>query len=467
MKGRKNKAHLRCTVVAQSGLPNQHNFTTASHNQHLGHEVKNTPVTPGKRCQALSELATLAIDDSDGEDNQSHIPRRAIAVIDAVIMKLKRRNTPEKTANSQPQTLIGDSYQELARRAELKRLRHKRIREELEAQDSHAGCRLPSNASASHVSSLINLAQVCVGPRDTLEFEVSIQSQDANQSPPKGCETSSCDPRKGGTTTGQKKPEAKITAEKVAVGDQVVSTEKHEARLPASKSSLNSIPATPIPELQIPSASAPDDTQHCIARHTNQWANENGPTISDDHSALGVWLIAQGLPQDDSASSSLGQRDAHPHMPLHASLAPTSHKAFQTPCHGSLSSQGSVARRARIVTSHLRNEESERDIHQREQVVSHQNIHKSTVDRQTIPQSHSENIAESYALALAFEQPPDTASSVYNSRIPSFPGSPARSQRNMTKQEYQELELSPFNCEFLFHVLLTIDLSLVIVKTSG
>jgi hypothetical protein len=469
LKGGKNEAHLRCTVVTQSELPIQQKFTTASHNQHSVNEVENSLFTSGKRCQTLTKLDTLAIDDSDGEDNQNHIPRRVITTIDAVRTKLKRRILTDKVPDSQPQTLIGDGHQELARRAELKRLRHKRIQEELEAQDGHVDCQLPSNASTSHVSSPFNLVQVCVGPRDTLEFEVSIQNPDASQSPPKACEIPSCDSRKGDITTKQERPEAKITAINSATKEELlVGTKNHEASLPFSKRSLSSISATLNPELQIPSASAQDDTLHCIAHPNNQSANENGQAATDDHSALGVWLIAQGLPHDDSAASSLSQRAAHRHMPLQASLVPTSHKSSRIPCHTYLSSQDSLTRRARITTSNLVNEESEMDIRQCQDAISYHSVHESTVEYQSIPQSHSENIAESYALALAFQQPTDTGSFVYKSRNPSLRASPARSQRNMSRQNYQE-ELEPplFNCEFLSHLLLTIGLSLVIVRTSG
>jgi hypothetical protein len=125
------------------------------------------------------ELAQLVIDESDDEDahGRGSDRNRSTSTLEAVKKRLHRRISVDSDTRRKGRPMIGKSEEEVARRAELKRLMHKRIRDELgydEAQTLLA--RHSTNSSAEkHAPPSI---EVRIGPRDAIEFGVSEVSDD-------------------------------------------------------------------------------------------------------------------------------------------------------------------------------------------------------------------------------------------------------------------------------------------------
>lgn len=123
--------------------------------------------------QAMIDPSALNIEDSDDEDSiLRDVRSSSVSTLDLIKTKFIRRRSPVSDTKSRSQTsVIGNSDEELARRAELKRIMHKRIQEELRSEEKKAK---PSGSGIEgrnrENSSLRDFFRG--GPRDTIEFSV-------------------------------------------------------------------------------------------------------------------------------------------------------------------------------------------------------------------------------------------------------------------------------------------------------
>ncbi|RYO95794.1 hypothetical protein DL765_011756 [Monosporascus sp. GIB2] len=122
--------------------------------------------------QAIVDPATFDVEDSDEEDDViRNIGSSSISTLEAIKTKLIRR--PSKASNSgrhSQRSAVGNSSEELARRAELKRLMHKRIQEELKSEEEVVTPRDLVQSRNHESGSQSGLPGG--GPRDTIEFSV-------------------------------------------------------------------------------------------------------------------------------------------------------------------------------------------------------------------------------------------------------------------------------------------------------
>ncbi|ORY60113.1 uncharacterized protein BCR38DRAFT_488299 [Pseudomassariella vexata] len=114
--------------------------------------------------QGTVDLDDLEVEDTDTEDERKDTRDSSTSTLDLLKTKLSRRLSQRSDAR---RSQHGSSEEEIARRAELKRLMHKRIQEELESE---------KEAESKHDDSSL------IGPRDALEFviyneETSIKQQ--------------------------------------------------------------------------------------------------------------------------------------------------------------------------------------------------------------------------------------------------------------------------------------------------
>jgi hypothetical protein len=133
-------------------------------------QVPSLMATP--RHELTMDPSLLEVEDSDIEvDNENH-KSSATNTLGALKAKLGRRlsQRPDSVGHTQPSA--GSSEEELARRAELRRLRQRRIREELETEEDsksqskeHGGC--------SQDTPRVQTGSDSGGPRDTTEFSIS------------------------------------------------------------------------------------------------------------------------------------------------------------------------------------------------------------------------------------------------------------------------------------------------------
>ncbi|KAL8282536.1 hypothetical protein RB600_005809 [Gaeumannomyces tritici] len=137
---------------------------------------------PGAPTEPV-DISQLVIDDSDG-GGESPPPKkskknRASSTLDFVRTRFRNQGSQDDSLRRQSAATVGSSTEELARRAELKRLMRKRIQEELETDD---GENAPQAAAASDGPSACAKRPATPspadrlpggGPRDRIEFSVA------------------------------------------------------------------------------------------------------------------------------------------------------------------------------------------------------------------------------------------------------------------------------------------------------
>ncbi|KAK7753771.1 hypothetical protein SLS62_004136 [Diatrype stigma] len=121
----------------------------------------------------MIDPAALNMEDSDDEDSiLRDVRSSSVSTLDIIKTKFTRRRSPVSDPKARSQTsVIGNSDEELARRAELKRIMHKRIQEELRSEETKAS---PPDSGIDGRNrdngSLRDFSRG--GPRDTIEFSV-------------------------------------------------------------------------------------------------------------------------------------------------------------------------------------------------------------------------------------------------------------------------------------------------------
>ncbi|KAI0485490.1 hypothetical protein F4859DRAFT_528475 [Xylaria cf. heliscus] len=112
------------------------------------------------------------VDDSDEDGPERDTRGLNIGTLGSLRTKLIRRLSHRADTKSRSRPSIGASDEELARRAELKRLMHKRIQEELKSEEEEEDLRIaPPRRPSINNSREPELSGG--GPRDTIEFSVS------------------------------------------------------------------------------------------------------------------------------------------------------------------------------------------------------------------------------------------------------------------------------------------------------
>ncbi|KAI0401369.1 hypothetical protein F4802DRAFT_429510 [Xylaria palmicola] len=123
------------------------------------------------------------VDDSDEDGPERDVREPNMGALGLIKTKLIRRLSHRANAKTGSRPCVGASDEELARRAELKRLMHKRIQEELKSEEEEEDddLRLASLEPPS-ISNHREPELPGGGPRDTIEFSVSgIGEQETNK----------------------------------------------------------------------------------------------------------------------------------------------------------------------------------------------------------------------------------------------------------------------------------------------
>ncbi|KAI8949491.1 hypothetical protein F4801DRAFT_603181 [Xylaria longipes] len=114
----------------------------------------------------------VEVDDSDEDGPERETRGSNIGTLGSLRTKLIRRLSHRADTKSGSRPSIGTSDEELARRAELKRLMHKRIQEELKSEEEEDDLRLAPPGRPS-INNCREPELSGGGPRDTIEFSVS------------------------------------------------------------------------------------------------------------------------------------------------------------------------------------------------------------------------------------------------------------------------------------------------------
>ncbi|EAA27614.2 hypothetical protein NCU03403 [Neurospora crassa OR74A] len=125
-----------------------------------------------------ADLSDLVVEDSEDDlPGRSTEPSKSTSTLQLVRENIRRHLSQDSLPKKKSRSAVGSSQEEIQRRAELKRLMHKRIQEELRIEQSH-------ERSRSEVSSVLPPPRSSSpdylpggGPRDALEFSVAQEEE--------------------------------------------------------------------------------------------------------------------------------------------------------------------------------------------------------------------------------------------------------------------------------------------------
>lgn len=397
-----------------------------------------------------SQLDELIVDDDDDADTvdnpQPHLTRRASAALGAVRSRFIRHLSSESDVKRQSTASIGKSQEEIARRAELRRLRQKRIQDEL--QDEFQGNQISHQASNASMASVRHgspttplQSQPGGGPRDTIEFAVleghQISPKDRSPAPSRGS-------RSQFVEKNRSPPPSSIIDSQLNADGRDVQHTKSGTPFPHNGTGPSKHPSQTLPHSETRStfrlSSSPSWLDRIIGVDNAFCENAENPSL-DGRSALSIWLAAQGLRSRDTSAASLNC-DArqniveNPHDEISISAATEN----SCPSHSSesgvqLSKQLSPVRRGPTGSSSP----------VQDGLVSEPT---SNTDHgpQRLSKSPSEDFALDYAAALAFTSPNDLPSSQHPLIIQRSHLDPSQSQPThcqLDTRDLEDVQLSP------------------------
>lgn len=415
--------------------------------------VSAVPVEPG--CEGTQGLDELVVDNSEAEDDQVPLTKRASATWGAVRDRLTRHISLESTSKRQSPSLAGRSQEELERRAELKRLMHKRIQDELLCDDSLLDPCIDDKQN-TRKPSLSNLSQARGGPRDTIEFIVNSNEH----------------PIRCGSASEQICPEAQESVDdgpnnfprhcidRLNENDNIVQSEQYHAKKKSS-------------------APCDDETDraHCgpiggsshFVKHVAQAPLSDPPRRSEreksdsrdsqsweTQSVLAMWLRSQSVRSRESSVVRLNTLDADASVPMIPrprsdikaegdkcitdGISPVTRKNSRTA--SSRNVHPSVVSARPVEESHQYDTSSDTD--------GMMSPTEAVQQEQLFPLSPSQDLAQSYAVAMAYDSVQDTSSSIYPSVLPSIQTSPTASQSNifynLNSRDLQSIHLASSPC---------------------
>lgn len=444
----------------QTPFPSQPHHGDKAEYPHGDQQRQNSDriASPSLAVTVVPEIDLLVVEDSDSDEPQPPLTRRASAALGVVKSKIIRHLSAENNPKRQSHISVGNSQEEIARRAELRRLRHRRIQDELQGEsDDDASNR--SQKTLRHLHSLTSLHQACVGPRDIIEFTV----------PEKANHTLESNSLKS-TPQSQKSTEASTQDQtgKRELNDKkqsLVKTKGDEENLWPVNAHLNHSPSTTI-RRRLPEAGSRkslhsnDVTQTEKASSLLVDSRLRGDQLSwDDQSTLGVWLIAQGMQSGED--SGLCADEVEPRVPSPVHEGGTAPFVAQELKEGHVEASNKPASTTSINSDNRHRDTTTPPPGLRSSPRQHRLVHNDG----DLTESELENDALQYFPIFSqslLEESPEViplsalkpvrldSSPKYNSVRPNIHPSPTRSRLNipsLTSRDLRSLELSPFHCK--------------------
>ncbi|KAL6363842.1 hypothetical protein LRP88_03267 [Fusarium phalaenopsidis] len=246
-------------------------------------------------------------DDSDSDQDQSHAAKKGGCAFDAVRNRLIRTMSHDSSTKNPSLTSLGNSDEEIARRAELRRLMRQRIQDELQTEQPDDDMENKPAHGIRCIASIVNLGLPSAGPRDAIEFAV-------NKSPSLDARV----PRSGKDQSHERDvPESQNATDdqkKMSLDRNNPTEDDNKAENDGDKSdgadlATNLLSQTPRSG-QIDQAHSQKSFQLSnsatrldrILGPDNSFNSRHASSSADGHSALGVWLIAQGLRSRDNST---------------------------------------------------------------------------------------------------------------------------------------------------------------------
>lgn len=387
----------------------------------------------------VAQLDQLVVEDSESEDGRRRGNRKFGHKLNSAYVKLKRGILHEVGKRRKSHVVFGDSQEEVARRAELKRLMHKRIQDELKGTFQDEKSERPQVDQELQNSSLPTLSKPGNGPRDCIDFAIdSIMIPDA----PK---TAATDPL-GQLTEMEESPELNTGQLSLSNSDQNGTDERRhlkvtaEKKISLSKISTSSSENLPVDEtLGLSPSQKSFQLSNSISRldrilgPENGFSTRNGSSSWDGQSALGVWLIAQGLRSRENSMIRLDDAEPEALPPENGTSGLNRESNKMT------DASDTMITHANQTTNEAGNTEG----------VTKPALGSSS-EETGVSNSLSEETIKGASTAEIFRLPVDASSSNYPSVLPSFQPSPVRSQPNLYRldlADIQSVQFSPFDCK--------------------
>lgn len=253
-------------------------------------------------------------DDSDSDQHRAQPTKKSSTAFDTVRNKLIRTISHSNNGDHPSHVSVGNSEEGIARRAELKRIMHQRIQDELKSDepDDHIESK-PTN-SIRCMASAVDVTLPNSGPRDAIEFGVSKSSSRNGHSTQLDSDQVDQDTHQDSRVSqqGENRPQRTFS-------------QKSESINGADDWRQDVVHSRPSPSYPKRHVSASEDGDFTHSQKSFQLSNGTrrldrilGPDSSfnsrhassgDGHSALGVWLIAQGLRSRDNSTLFLDEED--------------------------------------------------------------------------------------------------------------------------------------------------------------
>lgn len=254
-------------------------------------------------CGSIIDQSVDSDSDSDSFDSDLVLPRstkKSETAFGVVRNRLIRGISHNSNSDQPSRVSVGNSEEEVARRAELRRIMRLRIQDQLESDEAEDQLGNKSKNTIWRVASFVDVGLPISGPRDAIEFGVNKSSSD-NRQPVR------LDPAKGDRCPPQNLEDFPNDAS----ATETVSLEEPSRAGGRGDLSGNAVIQRPSP-IHLP-AHVPltEDTGFPPSQRSFQLSNSSGrlgrilgpdnsfksrqASSGDGQSALGVWLIAQGL----------------------------------------------------------------------------------------------------------------------------------------------------------------------------
>ncbi|KAM5378887.1 hypothetical protein ACJZ2D_004189 [Fusarium nematophilum] len=436
--------------------------------QHTLIGLADTPWTTSKVPLGPPEngslLDQLVVDDSDSDAGQTQEGKRAGCALSAVRNRLIRSISQDTDDKHPSLASLGSSEEEIARRAELRRLMRKRIQDELQNEQGEDDLGDKPAHSIRCLASVVNLSMPSSGPRDAIEFAVhKSPSLDArttrdDKSPPELAQIQSLDD----TITSQKALPTSLSGPthggKATKRDRNETGDSYSEAHPSPSQSLRPgqvLQSHSQKSFQLSNGAARLDR---VLGPDCSFNSRHASSCGDGHSALGVWLIAQGLRSRDNSMSyfgddEAGSSDKNDQGQAYSKVTKEENKRLASDednVSGTrdnlLSDNHPVVAGPPGTTEPNCDSELQRCMSNREHDLSSQLNQQPKLRR-------SEDARGNPARAAFFNPVADNTSSSYPSKFPSFQPSPAHSQQNLytlNLKDIESMELSPFKWKSLY-----------------
>ncbi|QUC16501.1 uncharacterized protein UV8b_00742 [Ustilaginoidea virens] len=279
------KSDFRFTLRSSRAAP----VVDTSNPQNDASRLKSEQISPFEGPVELCQFRGAHVEVSDVE---SSVSTPETGVFNGTKAKIINRLPLQKTSRRNSKVSIGHSDEELTRRAEVRRLRQKRIQDELDKDDDHGSSDRNSNHNVGRPAGWFDISCPCNGPRDTIEFTVEdcdVASFAASSNASSHAYTSSreeCCPSEASFILARTAPSK--TRSEARRKQPVVGQVKGPLR---ERRCVSLISLSQRPSSCEPSSSRLDR----ILGSDNDFNIRHGSHAWDDQSSLGVWLIAQSF----------------------------------------------------------------------------------------------------------------------------------------------------------------------------